>query len=177
MKKAILLLLALFIFCCLDNSASASYDKTAYVLANSVKYIRGFHSNSSELVVGIIYNPTESASKNEAEHFFKAINNISNTNALTLKAKLVPINQFREQSDLDIAYLTRGLNSNFTELYDISKEQGLFTVSSDMDCVTKKCCILSINSSSGVEIYLNETTMRELGFDVNAAFKFMVERV
>lgn len=177
MKKSIVPLLALVMFCCLGNQAVASFKKTAHVLANSVKYIRGFDNQSSELAVGIVYDPAESASNNEANAFYEAITTMSNTNTQTLKAKLIPVSDFDEQSDLDIAYVTQGFNADYSTVYNVSKEKGLFTVSSNVDCVTKKCCILSINSASGVEIYLNEITMHELGFDVSAAFKFMVERV
>ena len=62
-------------------------------------------------------------------------------------------------------------------IFGLARTLSLFTISHDMGCVKEQCAILGIVANDGINIFLNEATMRALGFGVDANFLFVVKRL
>ncbi len=177
-KKPFLLLLFLALLLIGSQvNADDSLDKTAQVFSNTLKYVRGIQPDPSGLIVGIIYDPENSSSKEYAESLNKSLLYAAKLGNKKMNPKLIKISDIESSSSFSVAYIAPDMKAYFEKIFQISKQKQIFTVSSDMECVKGKCCILLIKSGSKVEMYLNETTMRELNFEVDAAFKFMVKRI
>jgi len=94
-----------------------------------------------------------------------------------MRVQLLPIQKLKTQDDLDVVFVPHGMEAYYRTIYAIAKEKHVFTTSSDVNCTRGQGCALAVRSNSSVEIYLNESTMHDLGFEADAAFKFMVKRI
>ncbi len=141
-------------------------QKEAQIISNLLKYIHGV----SVANIGVVYDPSDISSKREADYLVK---NLSDARKLTL----VSIDALGQNPDIKFIVITNGLASHFNAIASEAKRLRLFTLSLDTKCTQQNCCVLSIDTSSGIEIYLNENLLREFGFDVDAALRFMVKRV
>jgi D-ribose pyranose/furanose isomerase RbsD len=160
----LLLLLCLALPC--NAYADMAMQKETQVIVNLLKYIRGVATTD----IGLVYDPALPASKHEAESLAQSLGN-------GYRPTLVDVNALTQNAQIKLIILTNGLSAHFNSIASQTRQQHIFTLSIDTKCAEHNCCVLSIDTSSGIEIFLNETLLRELGFDVDAALRFMVKRV
>lgn len=152
----------------LGAHADSAVQKDAQIIANLLKYIHGV----SVSTIGVIYDPAVSGSQRDAETLAQSLNDKD-----TRKLSLVSVDTLGQNPQIKFIIVTNGLASHFDAIAAKARRERIFTLSLDTKCTEQKCCVLSIDTSSGIEIYLNETLLREFGFDVDAALRFMVKRV
>lgn len=174
--KNILLLALLGLLATSNAYAKQDYEKDIQVISNSLKYISGVANENGTYVLGAVYSQSLPDSKAAAESFVSSLNSSEQAQKVKLKAKLISVADIGSNS-VNIAYVMSGLSSQHAEIYAAAKKSRVLTLSSDVDCAKAKCCVLAIKTDGSVEIFLNEITMRDLGFEVDAAFKFMVKRL
>lgn len=145
--------------------------------ANSLRYIRGIQTSSGEIYVGAVYDPKNPDSKAQAEQFVHCVGEAAAARRVSITARTVAVDRLTEASDLHMVYLATGLSEHCSLIYEHSRNHRIFPFSTSKAEVRLKCCILSFDTRSGVDIYLNQKTLRELGFAVDSAFKFMVKRI
>lgn len=176
MKFFLLLIIFLLLFNANPALAEEVSSKDIQVIKNSLKYIRGLERNEGSKFIIAIYDSSSPNSKKESENFVKKFNNYSKANNGRLRARLIEIKSLNN-TEASVAYVPKGLTKNYQEIFQSLKQQRIFPLSKDTSCTKAKICILSIQTTLGVDIYLSEKALRSLGFEVNSAFKFMVKRI
>ncbi len=164
------IILLLFLCCAWPCASHADSDtsKNAQVISNLLKYIHGVSLND----IGIVYDPALAASQHEAEMLAQSIGGGDQH-----KLSLVSIDNLLHNTQVKFIVVTNGLMPHFSSIANYARSQHIFTLSLDTRCTQQNCCILSVDTTSGIEIFLNEVLLRDLGFDVDAALRFMVKRV
>lgn len=164
-----LLLFLLFILALPCNGyADSDAQKDAQVITNLLKYIHGMPSTD----IGIIYDPSSATSQHEAEMLAQSIGAGSE-----YKLSVMSVDGLLHNAQTKFVIMTKGLTEHFASIARHARDQHIFTLSLDPACTQQKNCVLSVDTTSGVEIFLDEVLLRELGFDVDAALRFMVKRV
>lgn len=64
-----------------------------------------------------------------------------------------------------------------SKIYEIAKAKQILTISGDKKCALETCCALVIHDSGSIEILLNESTLKQLGIEMDAAYRLMAKRV
>lgn len=148
--------------------ADSDSQKDAQVIANLLKYIHGVPASD----IGVVYDPSVAGSQRQADYLVQSLSGKD-------EHKFVPvsIDALQQNASVKFVIVTKGLTQHFGHIASQAHNQRIFTLSLDTQCTQQNSCVLSIDTSSGVEIFLNETLLRELGFDVDAALRFMVKRV
>ena len=143
-------------------------QKDAQVIANLLKYIHGVSGTD----IGIVYDPTVASSQHEAEMLVQSMGGKDEH-----RFALLSVDALTQNIPTKFLIVTKGLMPHFGGIASQARNQHIFTLSLDTQCTQQNSCVLSVDTTSGVEIFLNEVLLRELGFDVDAALRFMVKRV
>ncbi len=170
----------LLAFLTLGLGATHAYGSMAEeveLLSKSIKYIKGIESGGEGLTIGVVYSKGSAASLEQAELFVRELSASDSAKTFGLTPELIAVEDLEKAPDLQLAYVSSHLNKHFGRIYQYAREHKIFTVSTDKSCVETRCCILSFDGSAGLNIFLNQSNLRALGFGINAAFKFMVRRV
>ena len=153
-------------------------DKDIQAIVNSLKYIHGLHQEKGTLVIVALYDPAIPDSRQDGERFIAQLASASPTkDGTTLKGQLLSVHDIPAHADISVAYISSGLSANYQAIGDLAVKQHFFTIGRERACVQTGCCILAIETAGAVNIYLNEHTLYAGGFDIDAAFKFMVKSV
>lgn len=164
----------------LSAIAQPMTSKDIKVFSGILNYVRGLEKEGTSLILGIAYDPAQPQSLESAQATLAQLNESKHTKKSGLTAQLIPMTENGLQLDggmIDIIYITHDMDRYYENLLDFAKKNHVFTFSTDKDCVQNNCCIVSVQTESGIDIFLNEGILRETGFEVDAAFKFMVKRV
>lgn len=148
--------------------ADSDAQKDAQVIANLLKYIHGVSDSN----IGIVYDSSIATSQHAAEALAQSLGAKDEH-----KFSVVSIDALPQNALIKFVIVMKGLAPHYNHIASQARNQHMFTLSLDTQCTQQNACILSIDTSSGVEIFLNEVLLRELGFDVDAALRFMVKRV
>lgn len=161
------------------------YLKEVEILANVQKYLRGLKPSVGDargVAIGIVFDSTIPTSQHQAQKIADGIS----SSALARQSELVPLTidisevsgaSAQELSALQILYIVEDLDHAHDRIFGLARTLSLFTISHDMGCVKEQCAILGIVANDGINIFLNEATMRALGFGVDANFLFVVKRL
>ena len=147
------------------------------VLINSLKYLRGIGNRVGVIHIAAIYDSNINESKKEAEDFVETVNRLTSDKELGMKAQPISLNTLDSKRDFHMAFVPHNMNNHYARIYKFAVENNVFTFSKDKNSVKTQCSILCLNTESGIEIFLNQKTLRALGFEVDAAFRFMVKRL
>lgn len=183
MKRILLLLLlsisALLLIVTFPNQTHAEIltRKDARVITGVFKYIRGFQNVKDRLQVGILFDPSIPTSEKEAKKLRMEFGRMPAEQVRNLHIHLIDIADYATSSHLHIAYIPHGLQKHYADIRNISRTLHTFTLSKDASCVQENVCVVSINTEDSIEILFNEKTLRAIGLEVDAAFKFMVKRI
>lgn len=184
--RASCLLLCGLLCVMLPMKASAQdFSKEMDVLANVQKYLRGIKPNAdndAHINIGIVFDAKVPASQTQAQAVYESMVKSAMAQQSGLKAVFVDIGDAQARSaqqwgDLQLLYVVEHLSHAHERIYGMARTMNLFTISHDMRCVQAQCAILGIDIDTSVSIFLNEGTMRSLGFGVDANFLFVVKRL
>lgn len=173
----LLLLLLLFNACCSAFASDSTLSKEVDLLSRSVKYIKGIKNQDPQFNIAVLYDSNEPRSELEAKAFLAALQVSRSANKIGLFGQLVEIKELAHHSSHHFVYVSRFLNHQYEIIYQHARERRVFPFSTNKTCVESRCCVLSFDASSGLDIFLNQKNLRALGFGVNGAFKFMVKRI
>ncbi|MCG8672098.1 MAG: hypothetical protein MI867_22020 [Pseudomonadales bacterium] len=151
--------------------------KEVELLSKSIKYIKGVESDGEGLTIGVIYTKGVATSLEQAKSFVAELEASKVAADLGLKSILIEVDELPTAPKFELAYISSQLQNQYDAIYRHAREHRVFTVSTNRDCVVNRCCILSFDASSGLNIFLNQSNLRALGFGINSAFKFMVKRL
>ncbi len=175
--RALLVIVAVLCACEAASGESPLHRDTE-VFFNARHFIRGMKAaGSTGAVVGVAYDETNTVSATEAKAFLARLRSTASQMNVSLHGRLIEISGLEDHADVHYIYVPHGVDKHYQKIYDFALRNRIFTFSTDAAAVKAPCCILGLNTRSGVEIYLNQRTLRALGFDVDAAFKYMVKQL
>lgn len=178
MLLRLLISLLLIGFATASSWAVADSNKEITLFNKSLQYIKGLEvRRAGGLRLGVFYDSRNPVTKREAEAFIVTLQKNRQSASIVITPLLIDVQNLATVTPVDLAYISGHLTGQYRRIYQYAKEHRIFTFSTSKDCVVNRCCILSFDASTGINIFLNESNLRALGFGIDGAFKFMVTRV
>ena len=175
----VLALLALAFSIAIAHPAESEESVTqqdVQVIVNTMKYVIGIPGAGKPLRIAALYDPSNPASKTEADAF---VREIGNSKIAKQKQFSASISTIAEASDVntDLLFVPSGFAANYAKVGELAKGKHLFPVTTDQACVAAKACVFSFSVGDTIEIYLSEDALKTYGFDVDAAFRLMARPI
>ena len=148
------------------------FESDLELLIKSLGYINEL-SDQSKLSLTIAFDPDSESSKAESEFVYQSPTIQKEFSRVFKKT----IKQVISQANADLIYVAARQSKMTADLLAHTKNKRIFAVSVDKECVLSGLCVLSITTRPILEIYLNDNTLKELGFHIDPVFKFMVKRL
>ena len=127
--------------------------------------------------IGIAYAPDRPASLRQAENLRAAIGDAVVAGRVTLKARLLSVDQLAGASGLAGIFVTGDLGPRLDEVAAAALRLHVPTISTEMTCVRAGRCIVGFSSQPTVEIYLNHTAAGSAGVHFTQAFRMLVREL
>jgi hypothetical protein len=160
-----------------DAAAALPTERDAKAIVNTLNYVRGLDATENTVKIGVVYDGASEASKKSAESVVALFKGGIQGKKLKITAAILDVTAIEHANDVQVFYVTSEMGSHFSKITNVARKNHIASISSDMQCVNARCCMLAIDTSKGMEVYLNEEVLEDLGFDVDAAFRFMVKRI
>lgn len=146
------------------------------VMANALKYVIGLPPANEPLKILALYDPAKSESKAEAEAFLQQISasKIVKDRRLNLVTGTL---QDVVSAKAPLLFVPKGFSAHYEEIAKLAKNNRLFPITTDKNCVVAKACPLSFSVGESVEIFLSEGALDASGFDIDAAFRLMARPI
>lgn len=167
---------AVFTLCAQGALAETRINETAVRSAvNSLKFVRGI---GKAVKLGVVFEPTSGQGQAEARQIAEIIGSLSKSGAVKIPMT-VDVAGVAEVpgGNYDVLLITAGMSPHFEGLAGFARRNHVFNIGFDRACAQSGACTIAIEADAGVEIFLNEKTMKESGFDVDAAFRYMANRI
>jgi hypothetical protein len=157
----------------LSQPAAAEFSaKDGQVLGRTLGYAG--NGMSGVAVVGIVYAPANTQSRNEAEHIRSVIGDELPAGRIRLQARLVPVERLGAEVGLNALYITSGLSDSSSAVFDAARRLQVPTVSTDLSCVQSGNCVVGFSSEPTVQILLNQGAAERVGVHFLQAFRMLV---
>lgn len=136
------------------------------------------HELLPPLVLGIVYDPANPESKNDAEAMKAVLDSgMGVQDGRHISGLMVPVANLAGLSQVKMVFIAKGLRSHFDAIAEAAKAHNILTMSSDMECVRENKCILGISSEPVVEIYFSRVASELAKIDFDAAFIMLIKKV
>jgi hypothetical protein len=124
--------------------------------------------------IGIVYAPDRPASADHAESVRAAIGDALVAGRITLKARLISVDQLHDADGIAAMYVTSDLGPHLDDAAAAARRLHVPTISKEMACVQSSRCMLAFSSQPAVEIVLNHDAATSAGVHFNQAFRMLV---
>ena len=140
------------------------------IIARSLSFIEP--GLSGVLQLGIVYAPNQPVSARQAQSLASTIGDGLIAGKITLKARLVPIEQLATASGF-----AGGLEPQLDDVQRVSRQLHVPTISTEMAYLRSDHCMLGFSSEPTVEIVLNHNAANSAGVHFNQAFRMLVREL
>ena len=127
---------------------------------------------TGEVVLGIVYDPGNARSRNEAQDILQLIGSGLQMGSVTLKAVLAPIGEV-DKARMDIILLTEFLDNYKPD----ASVAGLPCITVDLRQVMAGNCVVGIQSTPRVEILVNHAAAQRSGLKFSSVFRMMIKEI
>lgn len=160
----------------LSQGASAAdiQPRTVQILGRMISFVSG--GPSGHVTLGIVFDPSNAASKNEADALAAVIGNSLNAGTIQLSARLVPINSLAAAGNLDALFVTSGLGT-FDGVLAYTSQHRIVSITLDEACIAQSKCVMSFRSDPKVEISVSRSAATASGVVFGNAFRIMIREV
>lgn len=145
-------------------------------MINSVPYIIGLNKRSDTIHILALYDSAIPSSREEADSFVKEMDRSPLTKKHGFTAEIWDVADISTQK-ASMFYVPGAFSPHYQSIRKTMEAGHVFTWGLDRECVAAKICALSFSVDNSVEIYLSEDVLKFSGFDVNAAFRFIVRPI
>ncbi len=154
-------------------AASAQFNlKDGQILGRTIGYTGDGLSGIA--VVGVVFVPSDPASRQEAEQIQAVVGDGLATGRVRLQVQLLPVTQLTGASGLSGLYLTSGLDSSMDAVFGAARRLRVPTISASLACVEQGHCVVGFTSEPTVQILLNEGAAERTGVHFLQAFRMLV---
>lgn len=129
---------------------------------------------SGPAIVGVVFSPTNPASRREAELIQAVIGDDMPTGRVRLRSRLVPIGQVAEVIGIQALYVTGGLSANIDLVAAAAQRLHVPTISADISCVQVGACVVGFSSEPTVQIIIDRGAAERSGVRFLQAFRMLV---
>ncbi|MBK6896686.1 MAG: hypothetical protein IPH06_08860 [Alphaproteobacteria bacterium] len=150
----------------------------AKTVLNTLKYIRGLERKKGDVVIAVLYQENDRESEAYARQGAEQIEDQKVIlKKMKVRAETATLEKLNKGIMPDILLIPPNFSTAYPKIRVLSKENKLLTLSLGADCARQEACAISIETSGGVDIYLNEKVLSACGYDVDAAFRYMAIRL
>lgn len=159
----------------LEPGCAQFTPRDAQIIARTLGFIESATSGIVE--IGITYAPDRPSSMHQAENLAGAIGDALVAGRITLKARLIPIDQLRNAAGIGAIFVTSDLDPHLDEVDAAARRLHVPTISTEMACVRTARCILAFSSQPTVQIVLNHDAANNAGVRFTQAFRMLVREL
>lgn len=164
------ILLSVLLMCDLHALAEVT-QRDMQVTARALGFLtRPF---TGDTVMGILYDPQNALSRQEAEDIQAMLGSGMQSGGLTLRAQLIPLDQLATAS-VDLFFLTSYLGDSAEVLRVALATKKIPCVSTDIEQVRSGRCVMGIRSAPRIEILVNRKAAEETGTSFASMFRMMI---
>ena len=133
--------------------------------------------NHPVIVIGVVYSDGVAANKGDAARVAGQLSAIPGPNSSTIRTNLLAIDELAHATQhFDALYLMQSATAGASVVADYVRRQHVVSISSDPACLDAKCCVLMVQSGSGVNIVLDTALADAAGARFSSVFTMMVKR-
>ncbi len=158
-------------------NAAVPTSQDVKAIVSTLGYVRGLDVRENIVRIGVVYNASDAQSQKAADAMVTLFKGGIQGKKVKVMASLLEVKNLNQAKDFQVLFVAEGTDAFFPQIAQVAREHHIASISNQLACVTSRCCMLAIDTSKGMEVYLNEEILEDLGFDVDAAFRFMVKRV
>lgn len=147
-------------------------------VAKTLNYVRGLDANNNKIInISVIYNPLNAFSVKESQHIKSILIDLKKIKVGEIHVTTVPVGNINKVVNSEVFFITQGMDDYFLKIREEVKKKHIFTISNDVRCASSGCCVVALNYDEAVQVYLNEAVLNYLGFDIDATFRYLANRV
>jgi hypothetical protein len=155
------------------RAAGAEFSaKDGQVLGRTLGFVGD--GMSGPAVVGVVFLPTDAASRREAELIQAVIGEDMPAGRVRLRSRLVPLAQVSEVTGIHALYVTAGLADSMEAVWAAAQRLHIPTISADMGCVQAGACVVGFSSEPTVQIVIDRRAAERSGVRFLQAFRMLV---
>jgi hypothetical protein len=156
-----------------SRSAGAEFSaKDGQILGRTLGFVGD--GLSGPAVVGVVFSPTDSASRREAELIQAVIGDDMPAGRVRLRSRLVPIGQVSDVIGIHALYVTGGLADTMDAVVAAARRLHVPTISADIGCVQSGACVVGFSSEPTVQIIIDRGAAERSGVRFLQAFRMLV---
>ncbi len=145
------------------------------IIARTLSFLES--ASAGVVEIGIAYAPDRPTSVRQAENLRAAIGDSLIAGRITLKARLIPVDQLPSATGIGGIFVTDDLGPHLEEVTAAAQHLHVPTISTEMACVRSARCILAFSSQPTVEIVLNHDAANSAGVRFSQAFRMLVREL
>ena len=149
--------------------------RDAQIIARALSFIEP--GGTGALEIGIAYAPDRPDSVRQAEELQAAIGDALVAGKITLKSRLIPIDQLPAATGIGAIFVTSDLGSRLDDAAAAARRLHVPTISTELACVRTARCVLAFSSQPTVEITLNHDAANNAGVHFTQAFRMLVREL
>ena len=170
------LLIGLALLLLLATPSRAQFTpRDGQIIARTLSFVEACDGGMLEL--GIVYAPDRAASVRQAESLKAAIGDALAAGKVTLKARLIPVDQLASATGLAGIFVAGDLGPQISEVSRAAQRLHIPTISNEIACVRAARCVVAFTSQPTVEIVLNHEAASSAGVRFTQAFRMLVREL
>ncbi len=155
--------------------AAQTTARDAQIIARALSFSDAGPTGTLE--IGIVYAPDQANSVRQAESLRASIGDSLVAGRVTLRSRLLPVDQLAAATGLAGLFVTSDLGPYLDAIAATAQRLHIPTISNEMACVRAARCILAFSSQPNVEIVLNHDAANKAGVHFTAAFRMLVREL
>jgi hypothetical protein len=150
-------------------------QRDGQIIARTLSFIEA--GTGGTLEIGIAYAPDSPDSVRKAQSLKAVIGDALAAGKVTLKARLIPIQQLANAMGIAGIFVIGELGAYSDQVPSAALRLHIPTISTEMACVQSARCILAFSSQPTVEIVLNHNAANSAGVHFTQAFRMLVREL
>ena len=131
------------------------------------------HPPTGEVTVGIVYEPSNARSNQEAEALQKMFGSGLKSGDLTLKPVLVKLDDVG-RADVGVVFLTEGVGAAAMKVAEATRTKHILCITTDTAQVQSGACVMSVHSEPKTAIQVNRAAAAASGAVFTSVFRMMI---
>jgi len=167
-----ILALAIFLLLPITSSYAQASNKDIATISKAISFMQ--NGPKGTLNVAIAYDPSDKESFNYASEVEEALASPVGSGRVKLLGKKVPVQSLNKNNDYKVIFVTKGLVSKYKKILEDAQNRGIITVSTDVECLDRGGCLLTVETNPNVEISMNTKVADRTGIRFESAFRMMI---
>jgi hypothetical protein len=128
-----------------------------------------------QVTAAIIYRPGDAASEREARAIERALGGGLMVGSITLRPRRVATTALGELAGARVAFVTTG--TDYREIAAATAPRSILTISSDPACTRAAQCVVTISTTSRVQITVSRAAVKAAKLKFSSAFLMLIKEI